>query len=228
MPNYTLSNRLMTAVDFVRCGKVFADVGTDHGYLPIFLYKKGIIKRAVASDINSMPLERAKHNISVNGAEDGIDTVLSDGLCEIEHFAPDDIAIFGMGGELVCKIISEAEWTKNKNIRLILQPMTKQEEVRRFLIDEGYSIIGEKLSLDDGKFYQTICAEYSENTEKYSDSELILGKFNIQCGGELFRAFVTNRIDILKTRLKGKRTVGLGDEEERMIKEFEKILERIK
>lgn len=218
----------MTAVKFARRGKTFADIGTDHGHLPIYLYKKGIIKKAVAADINPMPLESARKNISLNGVSKGIDTVLSDGLCEIKDFAPDDIAIFGMGGELICRIIAEAPWTKNKNIRLILQPMTKQDEVRKFLLDEGYSIVEETLSVDDGKIYQTLCAEYSGESEKYSPAELVLGRSNIQNGGELFKAFVLNRIEVYRARLEGKRIAGLGDDEEKLIKEFEKILESIK
>lgn len=228
MPNMTLSNRLMTAVGFARKGKTFADVGTDHGHLPIYLYKNGVVKKAVASDINPMPLESARRNIALHGAGKGIDTVLSDGLEKLKDYAPDDIAIFGMGGELICRIIADAPWTKNKNIRLILQPMTKQDEVRKFLLDEGYAIVGEALSYDDGKFYQTICAEYSGEKEEYSEAQLILGKHNIINGGELFKKFVENRTEVYQARLAGKRVAGLGDEEENLIKEFEKILEKLK
>ena len=223
-----LSNRLMTAVGFVRRGGVFADIGTDHGYLPIYLYKKGLVSRAVAADINPMPLESARRNIALNGLEDRIETVLSDGLEKLEPYAPDDIAVFGMGGELVCRIIGNALWTKNSRIRLILQPMTKQEEVRKFLLAEGYSIVDETLSYDDGKIYQTVCAEYSGYNEHYSEPELILGKHNIKRGGELFCRFVQNKIDVYSDRLMGKRRAGLGDEEELIIKEFEKILEGAK
>ena len=218
----------MTAVEFVRTGKNFADIGTDHGHLPIYLYEKGIIKKAVAADINPMPLESARRNIALHGLSVEIETVLSDGLEKIKDFAPADIAVFGMGGELICRIISGAAWTKDKNIRLILQPMTKQDEVRKFLIDEGYSIVGEALSCDEGKIYQTICAEYLGKNEKYSTAELILGRLNIQRGGELFEKFLLNRIEIYKARLDGKRIAGLGKEEEMLVEEFERILENVK
>jgi tRNA (adenine22-N1)-methyltransferase len=218
----------MTAIEFVRCGRVFADIGTDHGYLPIYLYKNKIVSRAIAADINPMPLESARRNINKERAAEGIETVLSDGLKELLPFAPDDIAIFGMGGELVCKIIAEAPWTKDPDIRLILQPMTKQEEVRSFLLENGYSIKGETLSYDDGKFYQTLCAEYSGEKEDYTKEELILGKHNIEKGGELFARFVENRIGVYSDRLEGKRRAGLGDEEALLIENFKKILEEKK
>ena len=228
MQNQTLSNRLMTAVNFVRKGKLFADIGTDHGYLPIYLYKKGIVKGAIAADVNPMPLESARRNIALHGVKSGIETVLSDGLVNIENLHPDDIAVFGMGGELISRIVGDAPWTKNKNIRLILQPMTKQDEVRRFLLDEGYAIIDEALSEDDGKIYQTICAEYSGDAASYSQAELILGKKNIENGGELFRKFLIGRIEVFRARLDGKRKAGLGAEEDKLIKEFENILENMK
>lgn len=226
MPNATLSNRLMTAVEFVRRGKIFADVGTDHAHLPIYLYKNKIVKKAIAADVNPMPLEIARKNISIHGAGKGVETLLSDGLERLRDYAPDDIAVFGMGGELICRIISNADWAKNKDIRFILQPMTKQEDVRRFLLSNGYSIIGEAISKDDDKFYQTICAEYSGETEEYSEVELVLGKHNIKNGGELFLEFVKNRKEVYKSRLEGKKLAGLGGDEEKMILEFEKILEK--
>ena len=227
MSNDILSNRLMSAVGFVR-GGVFADVGTDHGYLPIYLYKHKKIERAVAADINPMPLESARKNIAKQGVGEGVATCLSDGLEKLEPYAPEDIAIFGMGGELVCRIIGNAPWVKNNRIRLILQPMSKQDEVRKYLLDEGFSIVDEVLSLDDGKIYQTICAEYSGEKEEYTEAELILGKHNISRGGQLFTHFLRNKTDVYRLRLDGKKIAGLGHEERLLIEEFEKILESAK
>ena len=227
MRNYVISNRLMSAVGFVR-GGVFADIGTDHGYLPIYLYKNRLIKKAVAADINPMPLDSARRNIAEHGVGEGIVTVLSDGLEKIGDFAPDDIAIFGMGGELVCRIIKNAPWTKDRKIRLILQPMTKQDEVRAYLLSEGFAIVDEALSEDEGKIYQTICAEYSGESEKYSAVELIVGKHNITHGGELFRRFLENRIEVYSTRAEGKRLAGLGGSEAALVEEFKRILESLR
>lgn len=227
MRNYVISNRLMSAVGFIR-GGIFADVGTDHGYLPIYLYKRGLIKKAVASDINPMPLESARRNILQQGVQEGIVTVLSDGLEKIQDFRPDDIAIFGMGGELICRIIENATWTKDPKIRLILQPMTKQEETRQYLLSEGFSIVDEALSYDDGKIYQTICAEYSGESESYCATELILGKHNIKRGGELFKKLVKNRMEVYSSRFEGKRLAGLGAEEAELLEKFEEILESVK
>lgn len=209
-----LSKRLMSAVGFVR-GGILADVGTDHAYLPVYLYKLGKIRGAVAADINEGPLARARANIAAYGAGEGIDTVLSDGLAKLEGYHPDDIVIFGMGGELIIHILDAAKWTKSERIRLILQPMTKQEEVRSYLLESGFSIVGEALSEDDGKVYQTICAEYrpEEKAEPYTRVELLLGRENIARGGELFVRLLAHRIEVFTVAAEGRRKAGRPDDE---------------
>ena len=130
MEQIKINDRLLTAIPFVRQGKRFADIGTDHAYLPIYLMDKGIIASAVAADINQGPLDKAQENILKYGFNDSISTVLCDGLTKIKPDSVDDIAIFGMGGELIVKIIDEASWVKDSDKRLILQPMTHPEKLR--------------------------------------------------------------------------------------------------
>ena len=127
MENIKLNERLMTAVQFVREGSRLADVGTDHGYLPIFLILEGRIPFAIAADINRGPLDKADENIHKYALDGKIKTVLCDGLRSIDKDEVDDVAIFGMGGELIVKILDEAPWLKDAAKRLILQPMTHPE-----------------------------------------------------------------------------------------------------
>ncbi len=214
----------MTAVDFVRKGARFADIGTDHGYLPIYLCKNGIVESAVAADINEGPLESARRNIKENGVEGTVATVRSDGLLELYEYAPSDIAIFGMGGELVCRIIEDAPWVKDEKIRLILQPMTKQSETREYLLNNGFTVIDEALSLDEGKIYQTICAEYRGRTENYDEIELMLGKKNIERGGPLFYELVERKIEVYSLRLDGLKKAGLGKKEEEILSRLKRLL----
>ena len=210
-----LSNRLMSAVGFVR-GGMLADIGTDHAHLPVYLYNSARIQGAVAADINRGPLDRAKANIALCGAEKGVTTVLSDGLAKIEPYHPDDIVIFGMGGELIVRIIDAAPWVMDPSIRLILQPMTKQEEVRAFLLERGFAIVDEALTEDDGKIYQTLCAEYAPSREAlpYSRLEYVLGRHNIERGGALFERFLQHRIRVMTVAREGKRLAGKVDAEE--------------
>lgn len=224
-----LSNRLMSAVSFVR-GGFFADVGTDHAHLPVYLYNTGRVSGAVASDINRGPIAIAEANIRENGAERGVTTRLSDGLAGIEDFQPRDIAIFGMGGELIMRIIEDAPWVKNSEIRLILQPMTKQTEVRAYLLDNGFTIVDEVLSEDDGKIYQTLCVEYrpEAETRPYDRGEMLVGRHNIARGGELFARFLRRRIEVLTVARDGKRLSGHpSEDDEQNVAALCALLERI-
>ena len=210
MENIKLNERLMTAVSFARRGCCFADVGTDHAYLPIYLVQCAIAERSVASDINEGPLARAEENIEKYGLSSVIKTSLCDGLSGIEKYSPDDIAVFGMGGELIVKIIDEAEWLKDrsKKIRLILQPMTHPEKVREYLAENGFNIVGEELSLDRGKIYQTVCAEYDGVKRNFDDVTLMLGEHNINKKDDLLFDLAKRVRGQAEKRLRGKESGG--------------------
>ena len=219
-----LSKRLRAAADLVRDGSYIADVGTDHAYLPIALCLEGWVRGAVASDINEGPILRAREHIKEYGLDARIDTVLADGLDKISPYEPNDILILGMGGELIVNIISRASFVKDDNIRLILQPMTHPEILRRFLLDSGYSIVEETLVFEEKKVYQIICAEYKGEKQEYTDVELLLGKKNIERGGELLDLTIDRFISVFSERLRGKRMSGADTfEEEKMLAELEEL-----
>ena len=221
-----MSPRLLSAAGFVRQGATVADVGSDHAYLPIYLCMQGKIRSAVASDINEGPVARASINVASAHLGKKIKVVRADGLSGIEEYSPGDIVICGMGGELIASIIGAAEWTKSPKIRLIMQPMTHADKLRKFLLDNGYSIVGEALAKED-KIYQIICAEYRGSTESYSECELILGKLNILAASEELFEYAAYVRSVFETRLRGKRSAGADvSEEERIIAELDKILEK--
>lgn len=187
-----LDGRLATAAAYVRGGRL-ADVGTDHAYLPVALVLEGRITAAVASDIRPGPLDRARQTVDRYGLGDRVRLVLADGLLGIDRYEPSDIAVFGMGGELISGIIEAAEWVRSPDIRLILQPMTRRSELRRYLLSHGFEITDEAMSKADGRIYQTICAEYTGHNTDYSPAELELGRCNIQKGGELYRQYLVQQ-----------------------------------
>jgi tRNA (adenine22-N1)-methyltransferase len=163
-----LTPRLQSAVDYVRPGHLFADVGTDHAYLPIYLCQAGRLTPvpaadgsrlcALASDINQGPVDRAAAHVAAAGLSDRIRTIRTAGLSGLEGYQPTDIAICGMGGELIVSILEAAPWVKSPAVRLILQPMTHPEKVRAFLLSEGFLLLGETLSQEGERIYQTVCA----------------------------------------------------------------------
>lgn len=229
MESIKINDRLMTALAFVRQGCRFADVGTDHAYLPIYLVANGRISSAIAADINEGPLDKARENITKYGFESLISTALCDGLSGIAPSSVDDIAIFGMGGELIVKIIDEAPWLRDVegNKHLILQPMTHPEKLREYLAQKGYRIIGETLSLDRGKIYQTICAEYDGNIRKYDNFTLAFGEFILAQGGELLTQLLLATLAKLERKIKGKSAGGEDTAyENELVENIQKYIKR--
>ena len=219
-----LSPRLMAAANFVRPMAVVADIGTDHAYLPIYLCKLGKIRSAVASDINEGPVARAKINIATHSLAKKIAVCHTDGLTGIEAYSPTDIIICGMGGELIAEIIKRAEWSKSGSIRLILQPMTHADKLRKFLCDEGYLIIDEALAKEE-KVYQIICAEYRGDAVEYSPIELIFGKQNIARGGEELKIYAEYVRSVYETKIRGKQSAGADTtEEETIVSKIDELL----
>ena len=153
-----LSKRLSAVAGLVTPGNRLVDVGTDHGYIPIYLVSEKIVPGAIAMDINRGPLERAKEHISENHLEDHIETRLSDGVSALKAGEADSLIIAGMGGGLVVRIMSEGREVLSGLKEFILQPQSEIETVRRFLQDSGYLITEEDMVLEDGKFYPVMKA----------------------------------------------------------------------
>ena len=103
-----LSKRLQTVAHQVECGGVAADIGCDHGFTSIYLIEQGLAKHVIAMDINEGPLERAKEHIREYGMEEDIETRLSDGTAKLTPGEADTLLISGMGGALICKILSDS------------------------------------------------------------------------------------------------------------------------
>ena len=161
MSEAKLNGRLCSAASFVRQGAVVADIGTDHAYLPIFLLDRGIAKRAFAADINEGPLKKADENIRLAGLSALCECRLLDGAAGLLGLGITDYAICGMGGELIADIIERAPHLKDGGVRLILQPMSRQEHLRSYLMAAGFKIIAEAYSSDSGKDYVCFAAEFS-------------------------------------------------------------------
>lgn len=176
MINSSLDKRLLSCADYVRAGAVFADIGTDHGYLPIFLLTRGMISRAYLSDVNEGPLASAKQNVSDAGLDAFCEFILTDGAAALSGKGITDYAICGMGGVLISEIIDAAHHLRDRSVRLILQPMTRQAHLRRYLHANGFDILSEQYSTADGKHYVTILAEFSGACRELDNVEAELGR----------------------------------------------------
>lgn len=180
-----MNKRLELIASILPHGRGFADVGTDHGYLPVYMAQHGYSGKIIASDINEGPLSTAVASARQASVEDRICFRLCDGLdgCGSEEL--DTVVIAGMGGDTICGILDRADWVMSRDILLILQPMTKSEVLRYWLTNNDFSICGEWLIEENGEIYQILSARFGARTP-LSDAELFTGKYELAVGNALF------------------------------------------
>ena len=157
MERIRLTPRLQAAADFVRPGDRVADVGTDHGYLPVWLRQEKVSPRVIASDIRPGPLDSARASARRWEVE-GIDFRLCPGLRDIRSEEADTVVIAGMSGETMIGILADCAWDWTGK-RLILQPMTKRPELLTWLYAHGLRLREERLVPEGEKLYWVLCAE---------------------------------------------------------------------
>jgi len=153
-----LSKRLKLIADLIENGASVADIGTDHGHLPVYLAQSGLAVRIIASDISSASLAAARKTAQEAGVTESIIFVVAPGLDGVKPADVDTIVIAGVGGETILGILKDAPWTKSSKIRLVLQPQTKIDILLSFLYDSGYVIKQTETVLDRGKLYTAILA----------------------------------------------------------------------
>lgn len=155
-----ISQRLLACCGFVFPGDRVADIGTDHGYLGIWLLSRGIAKSVIASDINPGPLSAARNNAEKYGFAGQMEFYLSDGVQSIPRDF-DTLVCAGLGGDTMVSILSAAPWLKNSKYRLVLQCQSKVAMLRRYLSENGWRITEETV-IPDGRFLYTVMEVYFE------------------------------------------------------------------
>ena len=170
-----MNKRLLLIADNIENGKGMVDVGTDHGYLPVHMALNGYSGNIIASDINVDPLKKAVRHAEEAGLSERMYFLLCDGLRECPGHKVDTIVIAGMGGDMIVKILDEAEWCMSPKYKLILQPMSKPEVVRYWLAYNEFEIEKELLVDENNTLYQIIVARFGGKT-KLNDAELFIGK----------------------------------------------------
>lgn len=164
-----ISTRLREIAERLPTGCKFADIGSDHGLLPIYAIKQGIALSAVAGEVNEGPLEAARRGVLSHGVQDKIAVRKGDGLAVIEAGEVDTITISGMGGALIASILADGV-TKLAGVkRLILQPNMAEGAVRRWLLEQNWLITDEIILEEDGKIYEIITADRQEEAKQQND-----------------------------------------------------------
>ena len=150
-----ISKRLLCCASMVQPGSRVADIGTDHGYLGIYLLQSGAARHVIACDLRKDPLENARRNAKLFGVDGEMELRLSDGL---EKILPDEVdtgVMAGMGGDLIQKILSQCPWRKREGLQFILQPQSAGNVLRRWLCEDGFEIQREE-PVQDGHFLYTV------------------------------------------------------------------------
>lgn len=191
-----LSKRLKLIVDNVDKVAVIADIGTDHGYIPLYLLKNSLCEKAIASDINKDPLDKARLNAILEGMGDELEFRLGDGLKTIKNKEVQAVVIAGMGGNLIRDILEAKIQVVNNLDYLILLPAQNPEVLREYLYNNDYEIIKEDLCLDEDKYYELFKVRRKEGENTILDPiyyevspKLLMGKH------PLMKEYLTYKFD---------------------------------
>lgn len=168
-----LSPRLQMVADFVPPCACAADIGTDHGYLPVWLLQNGVIQSAIAADIHAGPLANARQSAAAYDLEEHFRFVQADGLQFSGVQAADVITIAGMGGETICAILAAAPWLREGK-QLVLQPQSKVPELTDWLWRNGFTIEDAALCRDAGKRYLVLRVLGQPAVQTYTVEQLLL------------------------------------------------------
>lgn len=190
-----LSKRLESVSNMLSNGKIVADIGTDHGYIPIHLIQTEKCKKVFAMDVNKGPYEKAKLHIAGYGLSDQITTRLSNGMKELNDGEVNAIIIAGMGGGLVIKILDQDRRLWSQIDEFVLQPQSEIHKVRKFIQENGFIITDEDMVLEDGKYYP-IMKVIKGNDRELSESELYYGRLLIKEKNTVLKDFLDKEVTL--------------------------------
>lgn len=188
-----LTARLQSVADQVPQGAAFADIGTDHAYLPVWLLLNGRISHAIAADLREGPLNSARETAAQYGVSEQVSFRLCNGLADIAANEVDTIAIAGMGGETIAAILEAAPWTKEGKL-LLLQPMTSFPDLRLWLQKNGYNIENETITKEGRRLYTCLTVRAGQ-MEELTPAELWVGRQSSDPLRREFLAMMGNKIE---------------------------------
>lgn len=221
-----LSGRLKLIADAIPKCNCVADIGTDHGYIPIYAVQKGICMRAIATDVRKGPIEAAIKNIKRYRLIEKIETRIGDGLHPIKSGEADVIIIAGMGGNLISNILEEGKEIAKSTNCLILQPMQYPEILRRYLIENNFRIIDEDIVKDENKYYYILKVINEKSAPFEKEVLYFTGNILIEKKHPLIKEYIQDKIIHLEEILKN---IPMDNpkyiETKRLLEEFKEVKE---
>lgn len=223
-----LSYRLNKIAQKVTQNGIIADIGTDHAYIPIFLYKNNRIKSGIACDISKGSLQKAKDNIKKYNLQDKIQTRLGNGLEKISlQDNVDTVIIAGMGGMLMIDILEKGKYILENVKELILQPQKDIDKVREYLHKNNFKIIDDEMLKDDGKYYTIIKSIKGEEDILYKKEEYVFGRFEINNKCQILKEYMEEQLYKMEIVLKNIKETNIQNrilEIEDNIKTYKEVL----
>ena len=217
-----LPPRLAAAAALIPEGCGVADVGTDHGLLPIWLVLRGKNDPVIASDLRPGPLSRAVENAKSRGIGEKIRFVCADGLAGVAPGEAGCIVCCGMGGETIREILLAAPWLKNPKTTLVLQPQSKLPELIEALSREGWTLSGARLSEDAGRVYPVFSVRWTDGGVPWEEKDLF--RRMAEEGQTLLPRWLSEQIRRLERALQGAEAGKTAEEEtEQMRREIRKL-----
>ena len=177
-----LSTRLAQIASYVRRGESVCDIGTDHGFIPIWLVQNGVTDRVIMSDVSRGSLDKAIKDAEDELGKDNIpDARLGDGLDVLTPGEADCVIIAGMGGIQILDILT---WDISKTLtysKYIFQPRRDAALLRKWLIINGFSISDQTVVPENGRYSEILCVD-SENAHagyiSFYEHRSVLDMFN--------------------------------------------------
>lgn len=221
---FELSKRLNLIASFIKEGSAVCDVGTDHGYLPAFLYLSGKCKSVTATDINQKPLETARKNLERLGA-DGVKLILCDGLSKVGRNDADTVVIAGMGGEVISGIIDCAEFLRDNSVTLVLQPTTSAENLRIYLSENGFCVKKERAVCENGKIYSVMVVRFCDTPYMLDNASRLIGLLKADSGES--RKYIEKQYRIITKRAEDIKNIAQKQSEYKTLTETSLQLKQI-
>ncbi|SEA96909.1 tRNA (adenine22-N1)-methyltransferase [Thalassobacillus cyri] len=184
-----LSRRLQMVASYLPRGAKFADIGSDHAYLPCYVCLQDPTATAIAGELNEGPFQSARKEVESNDLSARIAVRKGDGLSVLSKDEVDQIVIAGMGGTLITNILEEGKDKLGRTSRIIVQPNVDAKSLRKWFVKYNYQITAEEIIEEAGHIYEVIVAEKNDtgNELHYSERETLFGPYLMKEKSPVFK-----------------------------------------